>query len=95
MDISEKYKKIIDKMMNEKYRGEMCSKHLAVAIKDGKPITGYKFNYKKDYVLGSLRGSLHAEMNVVEDILRLFSPSIGDAKNYFPWFISKGSYLLS
>ena len=96
--VSNSVKHIIGRMAEAEYGGDMRCRHLAVAIRSGIPITDFKVNYIRDMVFGEYRGSVHAEMNVIEDILRLYSPE-GGLKNYFPWFIaeevqSKGESLL-
>ena len=89
--ISKKYLNIIRKMCTINYKGKMKNRHLSVAIKNGNIITSFKHNYLKNYVLGKMRGSLHAEMSVIQELLNIYAPSVGGSKNYFPWFISDDS----
>ena len=52
------------------YDGQMQSRHLSVAIQNNIPLTKYKCNYHFHKVLGVNKGSTHAEMNVVESLLK-------------------------
>ena len=64
---------IIDEMIRyamENYKGEMQSRHLSVAIKHNNIITDFKYNHREQYVLGSMRGSTHAEMDVIQSVLK-------------------------
>ncbi len=53
------------------YQGTMRSRHLSVALMKNMPITDYKFNHLDPRVLGTYRGSTHAEMDVIQSVLKV------------------------
>lgn len=61
--------KLLDEFQNSDYQAEMRTIHLAIGLKNGKPITPMRVNELKTYVFGECVGSIHAEMNIVQQLL--------------------------
>lgn len=56
--MSQKLYNIVNKMISKPYRGEMRCRHLAIAIKNGKPVSKMYYNYIH-------RTMFHAETNLI------------------------------
>jgi hypothetical protein len=74
---SNKYQmnKILNDMceiVSQNYEGIMKSRHLSVALQNNIPITKYKHNHRHTNVLGEERSSTHAEMDVIQSLLKGF-----------------------
>jgi deoxycytidylate deaminase len=58
--------KIVNDMCQFPYNGNMNSRHLAVAVKNGKKISDYKYNYIQ--ILN--KNSIHAEAHLINSLFK-------------------------
>jgi hypothetical protein len=53
-----------------KHNHEIRSKHIAVVIKNGRPISEYKFNHLREGLLGLPTNTVHAEMAAINELYK-------------------------
>ena len=70
-NIPQKISRIFDKIKidDDDHNGQMYRKHYAVAVRNNKVITPLVHNYYRTNVFGKVRGTIHAEMNALNNVL--------------------------
>lgn len=69
LNIEKLTNKLLNEFQNFAHQDGMRTIHLAIGIKNGKPITPIRINEMKTYVFGECVGSIHAEMSIVHRLL--------------------------
>ncbi len=64
--------KLIINMIGEckKHDHDIRSKHVAVIIKNGRPISEYKFNHLRENLMGLSSNTAHAEIAAIDELYR-------------------------
>jgi hypothetical protein len=68
LNVPKKVYSIFERLKSSKYIGDIRCNHFAVAIRAGKLVTPVGYNYSRTMVFGEIRGTLHAEMNILSYI---------------------------
>ena len=70
------YQDVIREMFNDAKRCHMKNRHIAAILYNNKPIAKFGRNNNKEMVFNEYRGSTHAEMSAIENLL---------SKKYILW----------
>ena len=69
MNVSKKIYNIYNNLVDTPYKGDISSQHFSVAVYKGKIISPISYNYLRTFSLGKLKGSIHAEISTINNIL--------------------------
>ena len=72
MPVSKKIYNIYNNLLDLPYKGDIAQCHFSVAITKGKIISPVSYNYCRTMVLGEMKGTIHAEMSTINNILNSF-----------------------
>lgn len=80
MNVSKKIYNIYNNLKDLPYKGDINSQHFSVAVYKGKIISPLSYNYLRTFSLGKLKGSVHAEISTINNVLN--SQNSYSYKNY-------------
>ena len=83
--VSNKIYKIFENLQNTPYKGNIRCHHFSVAIRNGKIISPVGYNYYRTFVFGKKRGTIHAEMSILNYLLNTDKSFSGFLKNKSTW----------
>ena len=69
MNVSKKIYNIYNNLKDLPYKGDINSQHFSVAMYKGKIISPISYNYLRTFALGTLKGSVHAEISTISNVL--------------------------
>ena len=89
--IPKRIRRIYESLKDYDHVGNMRCKHIAIAVKNGKPVSPIGYNHFRTKVFGEIRGTMHAEMKVLHDLLKSFNNKVGHRSriNYKKWRVKQ------
>ncbi len=63
------------------YKHDIQAKHISVVLRNGKPISNYKYNYLRSKIIGLNCGSAHAEIVAIKELINLCCNRAGVGKS--------------